>query len=69
MFETAENMLHLLGSRLPKYTFSPPFSSRLTFKSATDHLYNVRNESTEWVTLDFEDPNMKYMLNGNASKV
>ena len=40
--------------------------ANLNFKSATDHLYNVRNESTEWVTLDFEDPNKKYMLNGNA---
>ena len=38
--------------------------ANLNFKSATDHLYNVR--STEWVTLDFEDPNKKYMLNGNA---
>jgi hypothetical protein len=40
--------------------------ANLNFKSATDHLYNVRTESTEWVTLDFEDPNKKYMLNGNA---
>jgi len=40
--------------------------ANLNFKSATDHLYNVRTESTEWVTLDIEDPNKKYMLNGNA---
>ena len=40
--------------------------ANLNFKSATDHLHNVRTESTEWVTLDFEDPNKKYMLNGNA---
>ena len=40
--------------------------ANLNFKSATDHLYNVPTESTEWVTLDIEDPNKKYMLNGNA---
>ena len=38
--------------------------ANLNFKSATDHLYNVR--TSEWVTLDIEDPNKKYMLNGNA---
>ena len=40
--------------------------ANLNFKSATDHLYNVRNELTEWVNLDFEDPTQKYMLNDNA---
>eukprot|EP00966_Prymnesium_polylepis_P169105 3910208-Prymnesium_polylepis.1 len=40
--------------------------ANLDFKSDTDHLY-VRNiEPSDWVTLDFEDPNKKYMLNGNA---
>ena len=36
--------------------------ANLNFKSATDHLYNVRNES-EWVNLDFEDPTQKYKIN------
>eukprot|EP00966_Prymnesium_polylepis_P253189 5851935-Prymnesium_polylepis.1 len=39
--------------------------ANLDFKSATD-LYHVRNhDSYDWVTLDFEDSNKKYMLNGN----
>lgn len=40
--------------------------ANLDFKSATD-LYHLRNhDSSDWVTLDFEDSNKKYMLNGNA---
>ena len=40
--------------------------ANLDFKSATD-LYHLHNhDSSDWVTLDFEDSNKKYMLNGTA---
>ena len=41
--------------------------ANLDFKSATDHLYNVCNDSDKgWVTLDLENPDKKYLLNGHA---
>eukprot|EP00966_Prymnesium_polylepis_P087175 2017575-Prymnesium_polylepis.1 len=36
----------------------------LDFTSATNHLYHVRD--LDWVTLDIEDSNEKYMLDGTA---